>query len=97
MHVKLGAVCSTDAPPHWAEKVARRAPRVCHAAASTATPQLTCTGLACGGDMHRVGMSGLTQCTHMCVSVQAQPSDTLCSAYNTVLPALTSAADEQCA
>ena len=45
----------------------------------------------------RVGMSGLTQCTHMCVSVQAQPSDTLCSAYNTVLPALTSAADEQCA
>ena len=95
--MKLGAVPHQRTTTLWAEKVASRAPRVCHAAASTATPQLTCTGLACGGDMHRVGMSGLTQCTHMCVSVQAQPSDTLCSAYNTVLPALTSAADEQCA
>jgi len=28
---------------------------------------------------------------------QAQPSDTLCSAYNAVLPVLTSAAEEQCA
>ena len=29
--------------------------------------------------------------------VQAQPSDTLCSAYGAVLPSLTAAAEERCA